>query len=239
MTGQAGRNASGKSAGSSTERQPSDRPSESRRLALVPERRGDLAPRRSGAADAEVAKPTSELGLAPGQEKGQEGIGLPGRSGRLALRPTAEEYGRVAGGPSPDRLEGVEEGEGTFLNTREWKYAGFFNRVKQAVVLTWDPNSVIRARDPTGSRFGYQDWTTGLLVKLDETGQIKGIAVEKRSGLEFLDQEAIQAFRRAQPFSNPPQGLVDGRGEIAFQFYFTLEMGGGGGFRILRRSGGR
>ena len=35
------------------------------------------------------------------------------------------------------------------------------------------------------------------------------------------------AFRKAQPFANPPRGLANDRGEIGFMFGFYLEVGSG------------
>ncbi len=152
----------------------------------------------------------------------------PGKVGPLALRPGAADYERLSGGPAPDHLEGVEEGEGTYLNTREWRYAGYFNRIKQAVAAQWNPGAAMVARDPGGSKLGYKDWQTLLSVKLDQAGALKDVSVVKSSGLDFLDRTAIDAFQKAQPFANPPQGLADARGEIAFSFGFYLEMGGSG-----------
>jgi TonB family protein len=56
--------------------------------------------------------------------------------------------------------------------------------------------------------------------------------VVKSSGVDFLDEIALDAFRKAQPFVNPPRGLADPRGEIDFTFGFYLETGGG--FRMYR-----
>jgi hypothetical protein len=55
------------------------------------------------------------------------------------------------GGAPNDALENVAEGDGTFLNTKEWRYASFFNRVKQAVSGKWDPNGRLRQRPDTTS----------------------------------------------------------------------------------------
>jgi TonB family protein len=151
--------------------------------------------------------------------------------GRIQLHPSASVYDHLAGGPAPDYLEGVEEGEGTYLNTREWKYATYFNRIKQAVATQWDPVTPLRQRDPTLQRFAYKDRITVLSVKLDGSGALRGLNVAKSSGVEFLDRSALEAFQKAQPFVNPPRGLVDGHGEIAFTFGFVVE---GGGFRIFR-----
>ena len=48
------------------------------------------------------------------------------------------------------------------------------------------------------------------------------IEVAQSSGYDFLDQLGLEAFRKAQPFHNPPAALVGVQGE--FQFYFTFVM---------------
>ena len=124
-----------------------------------------------------------------------------------------------AGGGAPnDDLSNVDKGEGTFLNTREWKYAAFFNRVKQAVSARWDPNGRLRAHN---RQMGGSDRTTVLTVTLRPDGTIRDIFVSQSSGLDYLDQESIQAFEKAQPFANPPSGLVV-NGVISFAFGFKL-----------------
>jgi TonB family protein len=178
---------------------------------------------QGGAGSSQGADPPR--GDREGQSDVERGAGKPGL---LALRPGAADYERLTGGPAPDRLDGVEDGEGTYLNTREWKFAGYFNRIKQAVASQWDPGSAMVARDPGGSKLGYKDWQTLLSVKLDGGGVLRDVSVVKSSGLDFLDRTAVDAFQRAQPFSNPPQGLADSRGEIAFTFGFYLETGGSG-----------
>ncbi len=140
---------------------------------------------------------------------------------------------RIAGGPAPDRLDGVEEGEGTYLNTRSWKYATYFNRIKQAVASAWDPVSPLEARDPDRTMFGYRDRFTLLGVTLDGGGHVKNLVVEQTSGVDFLDRAAVAAFESAQPFVNPPRGIVDGTGEIKFSFGFFVDMGRAG-LRLYR-----
>ncbi|GEJ58013.1 TonB family protein [Anaeromyxobacter diazotrophicus] len=164
---------------------------------------------------------------APGEGgRGGEGQGR-GEGKGLQLRPSASNYDQLAGGPAPDKLDGVEEGEGTYLNTREWKYASYFNRIKQAVATQWQPSESLRLRDPTGERFAYKDRVTVVSVTLDAAGSLKGLQVQRSSGVDFLDATALEAFRKAQPFVNPPRGLANDRGEIAFVFGFYLEVGSG------------
>ena len=165
----------------------------------------------------------------PGGEGGQR---RPGQyDPRLALAPKT--LARLAGGGSPDRLDDVEEGDGTFLNTREWKYATYFNRIKQAVSSTWNPRNALEQRDPDRSLYGNRDRVTLLAVTLDNTGQLKNVVVKKTSGVDFLDKTTIEAFQKAQPFVNPPPGIVEPNGEIRFTFGFYLEFGHGA-FRIYR-----
>ena len=197
------------------------------KVALAPGPRADLPP----------SSLPSIPGGAPGEARLGESEGdASGPLARLNLRPGAQEYERLAGGGgggSPDHIEGVEEGEGTWLNTREWRYAGYFNRIKQAVAEHWKPQPALVARDPNGSRYGYKDWHTLLSVKLDGAGALKAVSVAQPSGLDFLDRTAVEAFREAQPFNNPPAGLADERGDIVFTFGFYLQMGNPG-LRLFR-----
>jgi TonB family protein len=177
-------------------------------------------------------KLTEETDRSVGAEgSGDGGLRRPGQyDPRLALTP--QTLARLAGGGSPDKLDGVDEGDGTFLNTREWKYATYFNRIKQAVSSTWNPANALDQRDPDRSLFGNRDRYTLLAVTLDNTGQLKNVVVKKTSGMDFLDKTTVEAFQRAQPFVNPPPGIVEPNGEIRFTFGFYLEVGRG--FQIFR-----
>lgn len=154
--------------------------------------------------------------------------GLPGAYGgrKLDLRPRAGLLADLAAGPSPDHLADVDEGEGTFLNAREWRYAGYFNRIKHQVAMNWQPNEALAARDPDGRRYAYKDRFTLVRVRLDDHGALKAVAVAQSSGVDFLDRVAVDAFQRAQPFQNPPPGITDARGEIVFNFGFYLDVSG-------------
>jgi outer membrane biosynthesis protein TonB len=62
---------------------------------------------------------------------------------------------------------------------------------------------------------------------------VKTLVIEQTSGADFLDRAAMTAFRSAQPFVNPPRGIVDENGEIKFSFGFFLEVGRPG-MRVYR-----
>ena len=133
--------------------------------------------------------------------------------------------GKRSGAGSDDAIFGIdEEGETTLVNSRSFKYWEFFQRVKERVRQEWDPVTPYRRRDPTGEIFGKKDRLTILGVILDSNGNIERLEVLRRSGLPFLDEEAIRAMKQAAPFVNPPKGLADENGKIAFRFGFLLEI---------------
>lgn len=147
------------------------------------------------------------------------------------LVPQVGVLARLNGGPSNDFLENIDEGEGTFLNSREFKYASFFNRLKRGVSQHWRPLAEYQRRDPTGNIYGSRSRVTVLSITLNPDGSLKEAEVKRSSGVEFLDREAIAAFKRAEPFPNPPKGLADGSGIIIFPFGFHIDFNsrGGGG----------
>ena len=173
-------------------------------------------------------------------QRGTPGAGEEASAGRLGqpgahnLLPSAAVLDKIAGSAANDHLRDVDEGEGTYLNTREWKYASFFNRVKQSVGQQWNPQEQLRLRDPTQQIYGGRDRYTLLAVTLNADGRLKDAYVEKSSGLDFLDLEAVKAFERAQPFPNPPPGILASDQTVHFQFGFFLEMSGRPGMRLFR-----
>ena len=169
-----------------------------------------------------------------GEAESMHTLGNGGTAAHLNLSPSQSVLDRIAGAPANDHLDGIDEGEATYLNTREWKYASFFNRVKQSVGEHWDPGTAMRRRDPSGEMYGWRDRRTILAVTLDKAGSVSDLAVEKSSGVDFLDDEAMQAFKRSQPFPNPPSGLLDQEGQIKFSFGFYLQMNSGG-LQLFRR----
>jgi TonB family protein len=165
------------------------------------------------------------------QQQGPEGIpgmqpGAPGNRGPLTLtldRP-GEALGPVAGGPMNDDLRGIEEGDETLLNSRSFRYAGFMNRVKETVSRLWtarvEDESV--KRDPTGSIYFWKDRRTVVEFTIDLRGELKDVHVTSPSGVPFLDEVAVDAFKRAERFPNPPPGLFNENGTATIGFGFVV-----------------
>ncbi len=192
--------------------------------------RGRAAPTLLGASASELF--TSQFGMKPRLtdvfQKASQGTDetAPVQTGAVGSESATEPPtpgGTSEGGGAPnDDLHDVAQGDGTYLNTREWKYAGFFNRVKQAVSAQWDPNGRMRAKNKQLAG----DRVTLLAVALRPNGSIADIFVAKSSGVDELDQEAMKAFEKAQPFANPPEALVV-NGFIQFNFSFLVSTEGG------------
>lgn len=174
------------------------------------------------------AKPETEVGqeharpTSPVITGAYDGLLLPATSARNVMHNIQALSGSPGGN---DYLPDVDdEGDTNILNTKKFRYADYFLRVKDRVASEWDPSTVWRMHDPTGQRYGAKDRYTVLSVTLDREGALKRVRVQRQSGLEFLDGEAERAFHAAGPFPNPPRGLQNDRGEIEFPFGFMFEL---------------
>ncbi|HET6284579.1 MAG TPA: TonB family protein [Polyangia bacterium] len=143
-----------------------------------------------------------------------------------SLMPTPQTLAKAVGSGSQDALRDIDDGDETALNSKKWKFASFFNRVKKQVADHWHPEEAYRRRDPTGAVYGRQNRYTLLRVQLKPDGTLANLALEQPSGLEFLDDEAMEAFKQAQPFPNPPHQLLEGGKLINFSFGFLFDLNG-------------
>ena len=183
-----------------------------------------------------IADPRSEgrpSSIGPGVPGAAPGAPGEQRPLKLTLDQPIGAAGPIAGGPMPDDLRGVEEGEGTFLNARSFKYAGFLNRVKETVGRVWTQKVIDASgkRDPTGQLYSYKDRRTVIEFTLDRQGEITDVHVAASSGVQYLDEVAVDAFRVVQRFPNPPPGLITEAGTVQLPFAFTL-LAATGGLRL-------
>jgi TonB family protein len=142
-----------------------------------------------------------------------------------SLMPSEEQLARAIGGGTQDALRDIDDGDETALNSKRWRFASFFNRVKRQVAEHWHPDEVYRQRDPTGSVYGRRNRYTELRIQLNPDGRLSKVALAQPSGLEFLDDEAVEAFKEAEPFPNPPRQLIE-NGTINFGFGFLFDLNG-------------
>lgn len=204
------------------------------------EGRTEISSDGNEAAQGEAAGPAGATRSAELGRAGQDGApGDPEQQGLRPsdLRPSEAMLAQVVAAGSNDYLNDVDEGEEQLLNTQRSLHAPFFNRIKNAVAQAWHPERAYRLRDPTGSIYGVKNRYTLLKVSLKPDGSLHGEPLlERPCGVDFLDDEAITAFKEAQPFPHPPPGLVDKESQlITFRFGFYFQVGSAPRFRVFRQ----
>jgi protein TonB len=123
-----------------------------------------------------------------------------------------------------DNLGKTETGTQTQLNTFEWKHAAYFNRIKETVARIWSPILQIRRYDPAGALIGKSERTTLVEITLDLSGAVINAQLKSPSGVFYLDDEAIQAFKKAAQFPNPPKALFAEKDNFSFTFGFVVSL---------------
>jgi len=125
-----------------------------------------------------------------------------------------------------DHLKNVPTGLQTMLSTREFIYYSYYNRIKDKLRQHWEPK--IKEKFERIVRQGRTiasdgDKITKVIIVLDEHGTLIRVQVVSRSGVTDLDDAAVEAFRAAAPFPNPPKGIVEEDGTIKIRWDFVLE----------------
>jgi protein TonB len=123
-----------------------------------------------------------------------------------------------------DYVEDVPLGDLTYLNTVEYKYYGFFHRIRQKLEQFWGRSIHEKAEAimKEGRRVASNDnLITALVVTLNEAGEIVNIVIKGSSGVKELDDSAVESFNEAGPFPNPPKELVE-NGEVKIEWGFVI-----------------
>ena len=162
-------------------------------------------------------KPQPKIGL------GQLGVPvIPTQAKQLSQaqvmdRPEWSNYGQEA----KDAIDGMKEGDRTALNTREYSYFGYHQRIRERLEREW--KGLLRQALFKFLRDGRhlasdRDHVTRVVVTLNASGEIVRVRVLSESGVQELDDVAVNAFKKAGPFPNPPKGLIkDGLVEVPWE----------------------
>lgn len=121
-----------------------------------------------------------------------------------------------------DYVEEMTLGDFTHLNTVEYKFYGFFHRIRQKLEQFWGrsiqekANAIFRS----GRRLPASDnLITSLQITLNPQGEIIAVKILGTSGVKELDDAAIESFNQAGPFPNPPKDLlVNGKATLEWGF---------------------
>lgn len=133
---------------------------------------------------------------------------------------------RSTASQSDDYLKDVKTGVQTMLSTREFLYYSYYNRIKAQLKQYWEPKikEKVKRIFAQGRQIASdQDRITKVVIHLNDAGVLIRVQVVGESGVRDLDDAAVEAFRAAAPFPNPPKGIVDADGTIKIRWDFILE----------------
>lgn len=172
--------------------------------------------------------------------RGEPGFGISGRTGlRINLGmesvTTESENGastRASGilqnpglrGGSIDVLSSeVVVGAQTLLNTDEYKYASFFNRMKSDIEPRWRPriNQITRAdwqKIPEGS------YLTEVSIGTDARGKVTWVEIKRSCGFASFDQAAVDSIWELSFLNNLPKDLLDREQRYRTSFSFVVQI---------------
>jgi TonB family protein len=130
-----------------------------------------------------------------------------------------------AGAAPQDYVNGYKETDRTILNTKEFQFYGYYQRIRSRLDAAWVP--ILRAKLVKyyyGGRHlaSEMEHKTRVLVVLNPSGQITSVKIVSESGTQDLDDAAVSAFNEAGPFPNPPKGIVTSTGIIEIPWEFIL-----------------
>lgn len=187
---------------------------------LVSETIGQPKPR---APSIKRVSPLARLGVSV-IPKANEAIDEKGEKGRDT--PEYVDFQIAHGSVSQDYVTGVEEGKHTALNTREYVYFSYFERIRGRLNQAWRP--LLRDHILKMYRYGRQlasemDYITKTVVTLNKMGEVIRVQVLEESGTRDLDQAAVGAFNQAGPFPNPPKDLLEKDGQVQIRWDFILK----------------
>ncbi len=127
---------------------------------------------------------------------------------------------------SDDYIKDVNTGVQTLLSSREFVYYSYYKRIKNQLGQYWEPKikeKVVKLFRQGREIASTQERVTKLLIVLNSQGTIVAVKVLGESGVRDLDEAAIEAFKEAAPFPNPPKGIVESDGTIKIRWDFVLE----------------
>ena len=139
-----------------------------------------------------------------------------------APAPASSDATQRAGAPQNDLLH-EKRGDATQLNTKEYLYAGYLQRIRRLVNFYWKQNI---DNLPSSVRLVRPNYATQVKAILNANGALEWIEVTVASGSTELDDAVVRAFRVAGPYPHPPSGLVQPDGRVYLpDMNFTVQLG--------------
>jgi len=124
-----------------------------------------------------------------------------------------------------DHIDNVDTSLKTQLNTREYLYYGYHKRIRDQLDQWYQANlreQLKKIFSQGRTVASVENKRTQLLIVLNNKGSLVTVHVLGISGVKELDDAAIETFKKAAPFPNPPKGMVDADGTIKVRWDFVL-----------------
>lgn len=125
-------------------------------------------------------------------------------------------------GINNDYVKDVPLGNMTNLNTVEFKYFGFYDRIRKQLEQYWGHSlrqKAMKLYHQGRQLTANEEYITAVKIVLDVKGNIVKVMITSSSGLNDLDDAAVESFNKAGPFPNPPRGmLMNGQAIIEWGF---------------------
>jgi len=119
----------------------------------------------------------------------------------------------------------VKMGGFTSLNTDQFVFYTFYSRTNEQVGPRWIFNLRTYANDLSRASLksvSRKERITQIEILLDKNGKYLDTIVHQKSGIAGLDEAAINAFKQASPFLNPPEEMVQSDGNIHLHYSFHI-----------------
>lgn len=160
-------------------------------------------------------------GMDPSRPTPQRDVNAPGSAG-------IGRFSTIGHSTLGQRIPNVKEGAFNLLNSDQLTYYSFYYRMNEAIANRWVSrvtNYVQMLTPLMIQQLARSPNVTVVDIVLDRKGKFIRANLLKSSGDANLDRAAIEPFKEAAPFENPPPEMADKDGQIhiVYQFYVIFE----------------
>ncbi|MFO0751770.1 MAG: TonB family protein [Thermodesulfovibrionales bacterium] len=175
------------------------------------------APPREAAKDAAPERSREATGAEPGiQENGNAGDTRKPPPARIRPRTAREKLfdPAIIGDLAQKEQEDIKPDNSITFDTKEFKYYGYMQRLKEKIEGAWHYPHEAAARGI------YGDLYIRFTIKRD--GKLGAVELVRTSGHKMLDDAAVKALRNAEPFWPLPESIEDDALTITGRFIYSL-----------------
>ena len=132
-------------------------------------------------------------------------------------------------------LPDVAIGSATLLNTQEYVFASFYERIRGKLKHQWQTllRQEMESLQRQGAPMFQGERITKLKIFMNPEGKVTKIQKLGTAGYQELDRAAVDAFKVASPFPNPPKAMVEKEnGLLSIEWHFVVMGSPQNGLRV-------